>query len=291
MKTPVLLLLLAGLLTQQVARASDEPTGWPRGRNEFVFEQGGKHVTVRYFVPDGFAADSPVVFVMHGVNRDGGKYLDDWIPYSRERRFLLIVPEFSEAEFPGSRGYQDGNLSARTGLPNPPKAWTYNMIEPIFDAVRARCHSTSAGYFIYGHSAGAQFVSRFTCVAPGARILRAVSANAGSYMLPDASEDFPYGFGGAGPGKAGLRAALGRPLVVLLGTADTDPHHKDLPHTPQADAQGPYRLARGRCFFACGQKAAAEIAAPFGWTLSLAPGIAHSDKGMAPFAVKCLFPE
>jgi hypothetical protein len=84
---------------------------------------------------------------------------------------------------------------------------------------------------------------------------------------------------------------LGRPLVVLLGTADTDPHHKDLPHTPQADAQGPYRLARGRCFFACGQKAAAEIAAPFGWTLSLAPGIAHSDKGMAPFAVKCLFPE
>jgi poly(3-hydroxybutyrate) depolymerase len=285
------LVILAGLIVQSDARAADASIQRLTGRSEFIFEQGGKHVTVRYFVPKGFTPDSPVVFVMHGVMRNGESYLNDWIPYANERCFLLVVPEFSQQEFPGARGYQDGNMTARNGQPTQREAWTYNMIEPIFDAVRERCHSKCEQYCIYGHSAGAQFVHRFICFAPRTRVLRAISANAGSYMLPDAAKDFPYGFGGGGPGEAGLRAALGRPLIVLLGTADIDPHHKELPHSPEADAQGPYRLARGKFFFACGEKAAGAIKAPFGWTLSFAPGVAHSDKGMAPFAMKCLFPE
>jgi poly(3-hydroxybutyrate) depolymerase len=291
MKMSGLLLFLAGAMMQGVLRAGDAPVGQGVGRGEFVFEQGGKHVTVRTFVPGGLTESPLVVFVMHGVYRNGEQYLNDWIPYATERRFLLVVPEFSEEEFPGSRSYQDGNLATRTGRPIPPEAWSYNMIDPIFDAVRGRCRIKSDRYCIYGHSAGAQFVHRFLFFSPHARVLRAVSANAGSYMLPDAAEDFPYGFGGEGPGQAALPAALGRPLTVLLGTADIDPHHKDLPHSPEADAQGPYRLARGRYFFSCGQKAAAANAAAFGWTLSYAPGIAHSDKGMAPFAVKCLLQE
>jgi hypothetical protein len=163
------------------------------------------------------------------------------------------------------------------------------MIDPIFDAVRERCHVRTEQYSIYGHSAGAQFVHRFIFFAPRARISRAVSANAGSYMLPDSTKVFPYGFAGAGPGEAGLRVALLQPLVVLLGTADTNTRDSELPHAPEAEAQGPYRLARGEFFFACGEKAAAARKVPFGWKLSLAPGIGHSDKGMAPFALKCLF--
>ncbi len=110
-------------------------------------------------------------------------------------------------------------------------------------------------------------------------------------MLPEATQHFPYGVGGLGPGRAGLRAALAQPLVVLLGTADTDPHHKDLPHSPEAEAQGSFRLARGKFFFASGEKAAAAMQAPFGWTLAFTPGVGHSDRGMAPFALKCLLPD
>ncbi len=291
MKVSRLLLLIAGWLAQSEIHATDGPSEPPVGRSEFVFEQGGKHVRVRHFVPEGFTADTPIVFVLHGVLRNGEQYLKDWMPYASERRFLLVVPEFSQPEFPGAHGYQDGNLTTPAGKATPRESWSYNMIEPIFDAVRARCHSRCARYSLYGHSAGAQFVHRFICFAPRARLLRAVSANAGSYMLPDASREFPYGFGGLGPGAAGLRAALAQPLVVLLGTADIDPHHKDLPHSPEAEAQGPFRLARGKFFFACGERAAAALGAPFGWTLSFAPGIAHSDKGMAPFALPCLLPK
>jgi poly(3-hydroxybutyrate) depolymerase len=261
------------------------------GLNELLFKQGGKDVVVRYFVPVGCPADSPVVFVMHGADRRGEKCLNDWIPHANEQRFILVAPEFSDQEFPGATGYQFGNLTTRAGQSMPREAWTYNMIEPIFDAVREHCHGRNEHYSIYGHSAGAQFVHRFVCFASWTRILRAVSANAGVYMLPDAAKDFPYGFGGTGPGEAGLRAALRQPLIVLLGTADNDPYHKALSHSPEAEAQGLSRLARGSFFFACGEKAATAIQAPFGWKLSFAPGIGHSDKGMAHFGLKCLFLE
>jgi poly(3-hydroxybutyrate) depolymerase len=291
MNLPSSLFLIAGLLSPSEIRTAPAPPEQASVRSDFVFEQGGKQVKVRYVVPEGYTPSSPIVFVLHGILRNGEQYLDDWIPYAEERHFLLVVPEFSQQEFPGARGYQDGNLTTSAGNPLPRESWSYSMIEPIFDVVRERCHSKRERYSIYGHSAGAQFVHRFLCFALRTRILRAVSANAGSYMVPDASKEFPYGFGGLGPGKAGLRAALAQPLVVLLGTADIDPHHKDLPHSPEAEAQGPFRLARGEYFFACGKNAAAALQAPFGWTLYFAPGVAHSDKGMAPFALKCLLPD
>src|SRR3546814_7512423 len=76
------------------------------------------------------------------------------------------------------------------------------------------------------------------------------------------------------------------PRVLLLGTADNDPHHHSLPDQPEAMAQGPYRLARGKKFFATAQAQAQRLQTPFNWTLSFAPDVAHSDKNMAPFAAK-----
>ena len=82
---------------------------------------------------------------------------------------------------------------------------------------------------------------------------------------------------------------LGRPLVVLLGTADTDPNHVHLRRTPEALAQGPHRFARGHFFYEAGQARAKELGVPFGWQLATAPGVDHNDQGMAVFAVRHLF--
>src|SRR3546814_9157712 len=70
----------------------------------------------------------------------------------------------------------------------------------------------------------------------------AISANAGSYTMPVVDVDYPFGLRGAPVDEAGLKRALAMPLVVLLGTADNDPHHPSLPDQPEAMAQGPYRL-------------------------------------------------
>jgi hypothetical protein len=61
-----------------------------------------------------------------------------------------------------------------------------------------------------------------------------------------------------------------------------------LRHTPEAEAQGAFRFARGQFFFAQAARAAQARGLPFAWRLATAPGIGHSDPGMAPFAVQWL---
>lgn len=255
----------------------------------FAVTQAGRHVTVWYFVPEGATPRSPVVFVMPGVKRNGEDYLKDWQPLAQARTFVLVVPEFSTAEFPGYQSYNFGNTVDAAGHAVPREQWSFSFIEPIFDAVRERTGNRSERYLLYGHSAGGWFVQRFLFFVPSARVARAVSANAGLYLLPDRSVAFPYGLKDTPVSDDDLRRVLALPLVVLLGTADTDPKSRLLWHTPEAEAQGPHRLARGQFFFAAGEAAARARHLPFGWQLTLAPAIGHSDEGMAPFAVQALF--
>lgn len=269
-------------LTAHPAAAATPP------RDSFDFTQAGHHVKVWHYAPAGLGADAPVVIVMHGVGRNGEDYLNDWAGLADEHHFLLVVPEFSKEEFPGDEGYNYGNTVDKAGAPRPREEWSFSMIEPIFDLVRSRLGNHRANYLIFGHSAGAQFVQRFLYFVPEARVARAVAANAGWYLLPDFTAAFPYGLKGTPVAEAALRTTLARPFVVLLGTADTDVKAKALRHTPEAEAQGPHRFARGHFYFAQAQLAAERLHCPFGWSLSTAPGIGHSDKGMAPFAVRCL---
>lgn len=268
-----------------MARAGDEVQPF-----SFIFTQGGRQVTVRYFVPPGATPQAPVVIVMHGVGRNGLDYLNDWSPHARAHGFVLIVPEFSKAQFPGEESYNSGNTVDKAGRPLPPDQWSYSAIEPIFDAVKARVGNRAERYRLFGHSAGAQFVQRFIYFVPTARVERIVCANPGWYMLPDLSVPFPYGLKGTPVTEAHLRHALSLPMTILLGTADTDPVLHSLRHTPEADAQGPHRLARGKFFHARAVEAAQKLGMDLGWTLAMAPDIAHADKDMAPFAVKILFP-
>lgn len=260
-------------------------------RGNFPFNSGGHQLTVWYYRPATATADAPVVFVIHGVGRNAEEYLNDWIEFAARKNFLLVVPEFSKAEFPGEEAFNSGNLFDAAGRPQPREQWSFSMIEPLFDALPGRLGTNRRDYLIYGHSAGAQFVHRFLYFVPGARATRAIAANAGWYMLPEFNTGFPYGLRGAPADEAALRLALARRLVVMLGESDTDPAHPSLRHTPEADAQGLYRFARGQYFFARAQAAAAGLRTTFNWTLVTVPGIDHSNKGMAPSAVRQLFPE
>ena len=253
------------------------------------YTQAGKHVTVWYYQPAPATPDTPVVVVMHGVGRNGEDYLADWIPFAQARTFLLVVPEFSKAEFPGDEGYNYGNMVDKAGHFLPRDQWSFSMIEPAVAAVREHTGNRTQTYRMYGHSAGAQFAQRFIYFVPAAHLSRVVVANAGWYMLPDMTTAFPYGLKDTPATKGDLRHALSLPVVVLLGTADVDPKAKALRHTPEAEAQGAYRFARGHYFFAHAEAAAHALNVPFVWRLATAPNIAHSDPGMAPFAAEQLF--
>jgi poly(3-hydroxybutyrate) depolymerase len=261
----------------------------PTRTGQFAFARwDGPALPVFFALPDRVEADTQVVIVMHGVNRDADRYRDEWAGLARKHGFIAVCPQFSAADFPGALGYNTGYFTTAEGAPRPRSQWSFAAIEPLFDDVRARFGTEAARYTIYGHSAGSQFVHRYVLFTPEARIERAIAANAGWYTMPDRAVAFPYGLGETPIGADGLSAALGKPLTVLLGTADTDRADTDLRKTPEADAQGQHRFARGQSFFARGQKAAEAAGVAFGWKMELVPGIAHNNAGMAEAAARII---
>jgi poly(3-hydroxybutyrate) depolymerase len=281
--------LLLAILALQTSAASVSPD---EARHEFTFSawQGS---ALRVFVarPPDLAPGDPVVLVMHGMSRTAEKERDTWHELALENRFLLIVPEFSQRDFPGSRNYNLGNLSGPEGQPVSRELWTFSAIEPLFDNVKKRYRMTTPSYSIFGHSAGAQFVHRFLLLFDAARVERAVAANAGWYTMPDFNTPYPYGLADSSVTPENLRHALGLSLTVLLGDRDTDVAHESLRTTPEALAQGPHRLGRGFSFFEAGRKAAEKLDAPFNWHLSTVRGAGHDSSLVAPAAVHYLLPD
>jgi poly(3-hydroxybutyrate) depolymerase len=245
---------------------------------------------LRVFVtrPIHLDPDRPVVFVMHGVNRNADEYRDQWHDLAKEHDFLLVVPEFSERLFPGSEAYNLGNVFDENGNLVEEARWSYSAIEPIFEEVRRRFSMTTERYSLYGHSAGSQFVHRYIFHVPDARVIQIVSANAGWYMMPDFGLDFPYGLAGSAVNPEKLQAALQLPVTLLLGEEDTDPEHPNLRRTPEAMAQGEHRLARGYSFFDAARAYSEQLALPFNWQLVTVPGAEHDNRLMAPAAIPFL---
>ena len=249
---------------------------------------GGLEQYVYLGRPVNLGTDRPVVFVLHGVRRNAEEYREQWYDLAEAHRFLLVVPEFSDANFPEAEGYNYGNVYGPDGNMQPRSVWAFEAIEPIFDEIRRRYGMTAEGYALYGHSAGAQFVHRFLFHVPEARVTRAVAANAGWYTMPDPEIAFPYGLQGSAVGPDRLRQALQSPLTVLLGEEDIDPEHPSLRRSPEALAQGPHRYARGQAFYAAGRAQAQRLGVPFGWRLATVPGADHDNRKMAPAAVPYL---
>lgn len=80
------------------------------------------------------------------------------------------------------------------------------------------------------------------------------------------------------------KGRLSRPLVVLLGSEDTDPEDSSLPRRPGAMAQGPHRVARGDRFFRTAEAEAERLGISLGWQKRGVPGVGHDNKRMAPAA-------
>ena len=213
------------------------------GKGRFDFNAwDGPVLPVWYYTPKSLTAETPVLFVLHGLNRNGDEYRDQWIESAERYGFVLVVPTFSKRDFPDRAGYNFGNVFTEDGKRRPVSQWGYTAIERIFDHVRQAATLSATTYLIYGHSAGAQFVHRMPYFLPTARVGKIVSANAGAYMLPSFQHDFPYGLKGSGVTETDLQSALQKPVVVLLGEADTDPKHESIPNAPEAKAQGLHRF-------------------------------------------------
>lgn len=244
---------------------------------------------IRVFVtrPVELAPDAPVVFVLHGDERNALHDRDRWHELANEHEFLLVVPEFSERHFPGARNYELGAVFDTDGQLKPESEWTYSAIEAIFNDLQIRYGVTTTAYSVYGEFEGAQFAERFVLHVPGARVDHVVAADAGWYLMPDFDVAWPYGLQGSAVDEAHLAAALRSPFTVLLNADDAGPDPY-LRRTPEAMTQGDSRLARGRAFFAAAQEEAARLDVPFNWHLETVEGEDPAGQLLVPAAVPIL---
>src|SRR5438128_3596421 len=86
--------------------------------------------------PSDHHSGLPVLFVHHGVGRNGRDYRDYWAPHVDQGRFLAIAIEFSEADFPDYLWYHFGNLRTKAGSSNPRSQWTFGIDPRLFAALR-----------------------------------------------------------------------------------------------------------------------------------------------------------
>jgi pimeloyl-ACP methyl ester carboxylesterase len=167
---------------------------------------------------------------------------------------------------------------------------------------------------VAGHSGGAQVVQRYAIAGKGEAALAAlgigvryVVANPSSYAYfddqrPDPSiaascagyNDWKYGMDArppylAGPTVSALEQAyVARRVIYLLGTKDTNPNHPALDKTCMAEAEGPYRYARGHAYAAVMQARDAGTPHHSLWDV---PGVGHDGDKMltSPCGLKALF--
>lgn len=277
----VLLVVMAG-----GAQAAELPVGKGSFEYKDPADAGAEPVTVWYYRPEGTGPDAPIVFVMHGVRRNGETYRDNWVTLAERNRFLLVVPELDRKRFPGSWRYNMGNVFRAAGGRKPREEWAFNVIEGVFDELKSEYGMTADSYDIFGHSAGSQFVHRMVLFMPDARIGTAVAANAGWYTMVDETVDMPYGLGATETPSDRIKDALGTRMVILLGEEDNDPNHRYLRRAPEAMAQGAHRFDRGRKFYETARDYATAKGIPFAWEIQTVPGVAHSNRKMAPAAAQ-----
>ena len=248
----------------------------------------GKTVDIFYHIPAGDIRTMPVQIVMHGMNRDGDRYRDEWIEFSDQYGFVLLVPRMTEAEFP-EEAYQQGNVMDASGKFLPKEDMTFPIISEVFHFFKDHSLSQARKFNIYGHSAGSQFVHRYLLFNESPEVDQAVAANAGWYTFPTDTAAYPYGIGeSAETIGTDVKAYYGKHMIVLLGDADTL-RSKALRKTPEADAQGRNRFERGNRFYEYCRDDAAAQGVPFNWEIAYVKGSGHSDAKMTPEAVRLLY--
>ncbi|MBU2069375.1 MAG: alpha/beta hydrolase [Gammaproteobacteria bacterium] len=114
-------------------------------------------------------------------------YAERWIPYAEQHGLIVIAPVFDDERFgnlsQGYGGYR--NLFGKY-------IGADEFVNQLVAQYRSQTHSGSSQFYLYGHSAGGQFVARYVVTHPQ-RVIKAVISAAGRYSYPNDTVPWPYG--------------------------------------------------------------------------------------------------
>lgn len=261
------------------------------GPNDVVYEDPalpGRPLTLRSARPRHYTPTTPLLFVHHGVLRNGGDYRNFWLPLVDEADLFVVVPEFSSEYFPGAPWYNFGNRTNEDGNPKPRGEWTYGIDGRAFIELRAQGITRRRSFGMWGHSAGGQFVHRAISMGFRANVVIAATANAGTYAMPDLTVGFPYGLGETGIDEDALRMLLRFRLTVMAGSLDVDNQSDHFPKDEAAMRQGDTRYARAHNYIATARAEAERRDVHCAWTIIDVAGVDHDGNRMSAAAAPIL---
>ena len=304
-----LLLLLFNCQDQETTFTPNEPID--NNNNNILLEDLGrglfyqtfneKTIPIYYYIPNNVSSSTPVVFNIHGGGRDGESTRNMMESKADQYGFIIIVPEFSNINFPGGDGFNLGNVYIDGDNPtsqslNDVSEWAFSIIEPIFDVFITNTNTNVDKYHLFGHSAGAQFVHRFILFNSNARYDKILTSAAGWFTILDNNIQFPYGLNNSiltqDPplsNNSYLIDILSKNHIIQVGTLDNDPDFPGLRHNEFADAQGLHRVDRAIHFYNQAQAFAQTNSLSFNWTLNIINGLSHNTSDSIEYGCDLIF--
>jgi pimeloyl-ACP methyl ester carboxylesterase len=268
-----------------------------------------------------------VVLILHGRLRDAEVYFRSARTAQAAagdagKAAIMIVPQFLAGidveayQLPPDtlrwslEGWEGGDPAG-----GPSSASSFDALDAILAKLADRkIFPNLKQVVVAGHSGGAQVVQRYAIAGKGEAALTAlgigvryVVANPSSYAYFDNTRpepsiaascpgynDWKYGMDArpvylAAPTIGALEQSyVGRRVIYLLGTKDTNPNHPALDKSCMAEAEGPYRYARGHAYAAVMQARDAGTPHHSLWDVE---GVGHDGDKMltSPCGLKALF--
>lgn len=232
---------------------------------ETTWNDGVQNIPVFIYEPTNFVMEqSPVFFVIHGANKNAKGYRDYCIPLAEKYNAVLVAPKFDVV------GYSKGGSKK--------SYWTFSNATTVFNNA-LNLYKTTMFVFL-AHSGGAQMITRYMFKEPqfAKNAMAIISCNAGTYAFPSDNGKWPYQINTSEIDPI----VFSFPVYICLGQDDTkhDAEAGVMDVSEEANAQGPYRLSRGRNYFVSCETFANEHGFKFNWQEHEFPGIGHDAKGM-----------
>lgn len=220
------------------------------------------------------------------------KYISRWVRYADEYGLLLIAPVFDTPRF-GNLGGGFGGYRNLFGKYTPADTF----VNKIVNRYSVKTSSGSNRFYLYGHSAGGQFVNRYAVTHPE-KIIRAVISAAGRYSYPNKSSEWPYGAGNMSKtlkwnDGTKKRVHITKPLrnyalaankvSIVIGSKDTKAQPKRPAHI------GKTRIEIAKSWANQMNQNAKRYGIEGNVNVYVIPGIGHSSSRLTPHCVKTLF--
>ncbi len=244
-----------------------------------------------------------ILVVVHGSLSDDGSaieaadvFIRRWVDEAEKRQLLLVAPAFDQENYGGHAG-PGGGYRGLFGR----HVGADEFLNSIVDAVAAVHPPVKAKFYLYGHSAGGQFVSRYIVKHPQ-RIFGAVISSAAGFAFPDPdvpwtngmarlqrrirwSDDAPWEQFDYQPDPNNWVEAATLPITVVVGSRDT------AKVKPGPGQRGDNHVSRGREWMKAMNAYARKHGKRGRVGFIKVAGIGHNSKLLTPKSIEAMWRE